>query len=34
MAKNETPRTDLSGDAVEEVSSELRRLLAACSRFT
>ncbi len=28
MATNETTRTDLSGDAVEEISSDLRRLLA------
>ena len=28
MATNETTRTDLSGDAVEEISSSLRRLLA------
>ena len=28
MATNETTRTDLSGDAVEEISSNLRRLLA------
>jgi len=28
MGTNETTRTDLSGDAVEEISSNLRRLLA------
>ena len=28
MATNETTRTDLSGDAVEEISSNLRRMLA------
>jgi starvation-inducible DNA-binding protein len=28
MATNETTRTDLSGDAVEEITSNLRRLLA------
>ena len=34
MATNETTRTDLSGDAVEEISSNLRRMLADVFGFT